>query len=205
MPQFHSTEKEKILQDLIENGRKLFIGQGLKKTSLEQMTQAAGVAKSTFYSFFESKEALYLTLLELEAIGMEKRVWSAVRRTSHIQEAVKAYLYAMVDELETNPLSKRLILHPEEMQMIARKVTPEFVGRKLERNVKPLMDFISENQENGLIINADPSVISGVIRAAMLLVVHKKDFGEDIFPQVKEIMFQAAASALTTLSGKRGE
>lgn len=196
MPQFHPTEKERILQQLIDHGRALFVRQGLKKTSLEQLTQAIGVAKSTFYAFYNSKEELYLQLLELEAIAMEKQVWEEVAKAADTRDALKAYLNAMVNELERNPLTKRLIEQPEEMEMISRKVTPEFVQRKLERNVKPLIEYIMEQQKQGLMLDADPAVISGVLRASMLLVVHRKDFDEDIFPQIREILFHAVAGTL---------
>ncbi|WP_145026657.1 TetR/AcrR family transcriptional regulator [Paenibacillus sp. Y412MC10] len=62
--------------------KRLFAAQGLKKTSLEQLTAATGIAKSTFYAFYDSKEAMYLDLLELEAAGMEESVWAAVEKQS---------------------------------------------------------------------------------------------------------------------------
>jgi AcrR family transcriptional regulator len=51
MPQFSPAEKEKLRQDLIDAGKRLFTAQGLKKTLLEQLTAATGIAKSTFYAF----------------------------------------------------------------------------------------------------------------------------------------------------------
>ena len=56
--------------------RQLFVTKGLKKTSLEELTSSVGIVKSSFYTFFESKESLYLELLELEARGMEERMVS---------------------------------------------------------------------------------------------------------------------------------
>ncbi|MGU9074110.1 TetR/AcrR family transcriptional regulator, partial [Clostridium perfringens] len=36
-----------------------FIDKGFKSTSLEDITSSVGIAKSSFYIFFESKEMLY--------------------------------------------------------------------------------------------------------------------------------------------------
>lgn len=198
MPQFSTTEKDQLHQLLIQAGKQLFTAQGLKKTSLEQLTQAAGIAKSTFYSFFDSKEALYLELLELESIGMEERVWAAVRQASDTYFAIIAYLKQMGHELTSNPLTKRLIEHPEEMEIVRRKVTPEFIGRKLQRNVEPLRRYVSELQQSGQMMAMEPEVIIGVMRAAMLIEVHRHDFDEVSYPRIKDVLYQAVAKSLTS-------
>lgn len=197
MPIFTSFEKDQLQQLLIQAGRHLFTTQGLKKTSLEQLTQAAGIAKSTFYSFFDSKEALYLELLELESIAMEERVWTAVRQAADTKNAIIAYLRQMGHELTSNPLTKRLIAHPEEMELVRRRVTSEFIGRKLQRNVAPLMTYVSEQQQAGRMTDMRPEVIVGVLRAAMLIEVHRQDFEEAYFSQIQDIMYRAVAESLT--------
>ena len=36
----------------------------LKKTSVDQLTKAVGIAKGSFYKFYESKEILFFAVLE---------------------------------------------------------------------------------------------------------------------------------------------
>ena len=36
----------------------------MKKTSVDQLTKAVGIAKGSFYKFFESKEMLFFAVLE---------------------------------------------------------------------------------------------------------------------------------------------
>jgi len=52
---FTENEKALLRQRLLEIGRDLFITQGLKKTSIEEITQPLGIAKSSFYLFFPPK------------------------------------------------------------------------------------------------------------------------------------------------------
>ncbi|WP_354520726.1 TetR/AcrR family transcriptional regulator [Paenibacillus sp. OAE614] len=40
----------------MDAGKRLFAAQGLKKTSLEQLTAANGIAKSTFYAFYDARK-----------------------------------------------------------------------------------------------------------------------------------------------------
>lgn len=198
MPQFSPSEKEQLRQSLIQAGKQLFTTQGLKKTSLEQLTQAAGIAKSTFYSFFDSKEALYLELLELESIGMEERVWDAVEQASDTYHAIVTYLESMGNELTSNPLTLRLIAHPQEMEIVRRRVTPAFIERKLQRNVLPLTQYVREQQQAGQMIDIPREVIVGVLRAAMLIEVHPQDFDAEFYPQMKEVLYHSVARRLTS-------
>ncbi|NJM06002.1 TetR/AcrR family transcriptional regulator [Candidatus Gracilibacteria bacterium] len=71
MPTFSDNERIHIRAALINTAGRLFVQQGLKKTSLEELTAAVGIAKSSFYSFFTSKEELYLELLMLERPAAE--------------------------------------------------------------------------------------------------------------------------------------
>ncbi|MBD1380250.1 TetR/AcrR family transcriptional regulator [Metabacillus arenae] len=198
MPQFSQAEKEKINEQLLIVAKQLFSSKGIKKTSLEELTSTVGIAKSSFYVFYESKEALYLELLDQEGPGIEESVWGVVNQKTSIQEKIKAYLHEMVHELDSNPLMKRLQTHPEELQIVARKVTPEFLQKKTERNVLPLLRFIDQQKEAGELIEEDSSVIMGFMRAAMTISWHKKDIGTDLYSKVENMMFDAVSSYLVT-------
>ena len=60
---FTESEKNRIRDTLLEKSRALFVRQGLKKTSIDQIVRAAGIGKGSFYVFFAGKEDLYLALL----------------------------------------------------------------------------------------------------------------------------------------------
>ncbi len=63
MSRFTAKEKEHIRQRLLTEGEWLFIRHGLKKVTIDDLAAAAGIAKATFYSFYGSKEALYLDIV----------------------------------------------------------------------------------------------------------------------------------------------
>lgn len=197
MPQFSSTEKETIKEQLLQIAKQMFAAKGIRKTSLDELTSAVGIAKSSFYVFFESKEVLYLELLDQEGPGIEERVWKAVNQKNSIRDKIKTYMHEMIRELDKNPLMKRLQTHPEELQLVARKVTPEFLRKKTERNVPPLLDFLSKHQKTGEIIQEDPVAILSMMRAAMTINRHKEDIGIDVYSKVQEMSFDAVSNYLT--------
>lgn len=60
------TDREKCLQKnkLLERGKDLLFSYGVKKTSIDDITRAAGMAKGTFYNHFDSKEDFVLELIK---------------------------------------------------------------------------------------------------------------------------------------------
>jgi len=65
MPSAFTEQAEfQIREKLREKGRALFAVQGVQKTSVEQLTKAASIAKGSFYKFYDSKEQLFFELLE---------------------------------------------------------------------------------------------------------------------------------------------
>ena len=57
-------KKERILKESIAH----FTSKGFEKTSIEDITRDAGVAKGTFYNFFEKKEDVLLYYLDKEFV-----------------------------------------------------------------------------------------------------------------------------------------
>ncbi len=52
---FSDHEKEMIHSQMREKGKALFEKQGLKKTSVDELTEAVGISKGAFYLFYESE------------------------------------------------------------------------------------------------------------------------------------------------------
>jgi AcrR family transcriptional regulator len=66
MKGFSDEERDRIRETLMDDGRDLFERYGLQKTTIADLTDAAGIADSTFYRFFDSKEELYFEILQRE-------------------------------------------------------------------------------------------------------------------------------------------
>ncbi|MDQ4106799.1 MAG: TetR/AcrR family transcriptional regulator [Actinomycetota bacterium] len=193
MPTFTEAEKVHIRRQLMEAGRDLFAWQGLKKTSIEDLTRPAGIAKSSFYGFFGSKEELYLKLL-MEERGRLREEISAVSLADGGRDAVERFLRAVVREFETNPLTRRLATHPEEWQAVARRVSPEVMKANVEDSTDAVGHFIRRGQEAGVISEGDPEIMAGIIRSVVVLTIHKDDIGREIYPAVLEKMIQLVAT-----------
>jgi len=61
---FTDTEKEFIEKKLKEVAYDCLLKYGVRKTTVDQIVQMTGIAKGSFYKFYDSKEILFFTVLE---------------------------------------------------------------------------------------------------------------------------------------------
>jgi len=196
MAKFTELEKEKIREELLEVAYRFFIDKGFKSTSFEDITSSVGIAKSSFYLFFQSKEMLYMELLAYEGEQIEKEVWPKVIAAKDIRSAIKMYLNIMTLELESKILTQRLVYNIEEYKLVSRKLNPEYVGSENLRSIVSLMEFIKSRQESKEIIDEDPGVIAGVLRSALLIGSQKGDLQQYNYEGVRELLFEAVANQI---------
>jgi TetR/AcrR family transcriptional regulator, transcriptional repressor for nem operon len=73
--------------ELLAAGRALFLAKGIAATSLDDITQRAGVSKGLFYLYFASKEDLVLALQEQFSGEVAARMAAAATALTHAGQA----------------------------------------------------------------------------------------------------------------------
>ena len=66
-------KKEKV-ESILNTAKKMFARYGLRKTSMDEMAGMARVAKATIYTYFGSKDQVYLEVLRREANEIVEKV-----------------------------------------------------------------------------------------------------------------------------------
>ena len=61
---FTEQKNAMIRKDSLDEALRCAVTIGMRKTSVEQLTEAVGIAKGSFYKFFPSKELLFFAVLE---------------------------------------------------------------------------------------------------------------------------------------------
>lgn len=197
-PRFSAEERSRIEEQLLATGRELFTSQGLAKTSLDELVRPAGVAKSSFYAFFDSKESLYLALMLRQAPDVRRRVTRPLENEANgARAAIAGFLREVVVLLDADPLYRRLVTHPDELRSVARKLDPRRVAEVQPLVLDPLVAFIERAQRKGELVAADPLVVVGVLRAVLLLPVHRAEFEPAGYDAVLDLLVDAVAAGLT--------
>ena len=86
---------EQLRKALLKETRHCAVTLGMKKTSVEQLTKAVGIAKGSFYKFYESKEMLFFAVLEnvhSELYGVADHALSEANGLPPSERAAKAVL-----------------------------------------------------------------------------------------------------------------
>src|SRR5579871_3875106 len=77
---------------ILEAATELFSTYGLRKTSMEAIAAAAGVAKATLYAYYTSKEAVFADVCTFVADDLQARAETQAARESDPTKAVAASL-----------------------------------------------------------------------------------------------------------------
>jgi AcrR family transcriptional regulator len=193
---FTEAERDHITESLVETAERLFAQQGLRKTSLDELAAPAGIAKSSFYAFFDSKEALYLEVMIRRAPAVGRIVAAALDQEPGA-EALAALMRASVHVLSTDPFYRRLLTHPDELRAVQRRVGAHEVDRVAPYAVTPILDFLRRGQRAGAIEpDVEPEVLLGVLRTVGLIVLHRDEMGEH-YERILDTTIQALAAGMT--------
>ena len=90
---FTDYETEQLRKALLKETRHCAVTLGMKKTSVDQLTKAVGIAKGSFYKFYESKEMLFFAVLEnihAELYGVADHALSEANGLPPSERAAKA-------------------------------------------------------------------------------------------------------------------
>lgn len=176
---FTPGEKEHIARTLVDTAERLFATQGLKKTSLDELVQPAGIAKGSFYAFFDSKESLYLEVMLRRAPLVGAQLADALARPVDEENLVRL-MRAITDVLVGDPFYRRLLTHADELTGVTRRVGPEQLARVMPQIVSPVLDYLAAGQRAGVLVDdIAPEALLGVMRSVGLLVMNRDRFGAD--------------------------
>ncbi len=194
---FAASERAHITLRLLQTATDLFARQGLRKTSLDELVAPVGIAKSSFYAFFESKESLYLEVMITRAPVVGRKLMSALDADPG-PEALEDLMRASVEIWATDPFYRRLVTHPDELKAVGRRVGAAELARVMPHVVTPIVEFLRRGQVAGDIrADEEPEVILGVIRTVGLVILHRDEFGES-YDQVLDTMIRSLARGLCT-------
>lgn len=195
---FSDEERARIRRGLMETGREQFARYGLRKTTIADLTDPVGIANSTFYRFFDSKEALYAEILgSLEEELAESVIEESLESTDDPREAIRLFLVTITEKIETNPLLKQVVVDGAYDELAALQ-SPEEKAAEREQELSYLLPYVERWQEAGAVRDVDPRVLANVLRAAVFVTVHREEIGEELYPETVDLLFDALAAGLTS-------
>lgn len=163
---------ERTKRTLLQIAYGLFISRGYENTSVDDIIEAAGIAKGTYYYHFESKEQ---TLEEVIGMMIEQEAEAAgqvLASDAPVPQKIAGIIASLRPRQDERPIEGAL-MQPENVLMHAK------IKRRLLETVLPLL---SEAVEEGIAqgIFACDNIPE---RVRMLLVISNEIFDEGQFTQ----------------------
>ncbi len=190
---FSDRERELIRKRLLEQGYKQFSAYGLKKTNIGELADTVGISKGAFYSFYTSKEALFMDVIE------------------EAEERVRQEILAVIDQPGPSPrarllaiLKKALTLFKEipnlqfltgsDYDLLFRRIPAEKLQEHLANDRLFLDVLINRCQKAGIPIQAKPEELSGLLYLVVLAILHEDDFVQNNFSSSVELLLELVAA-----------
>jgi len=193
---FSDKERGFYKQKIVESGTKLISVLGFKKTSIQDITDAAGIAKGTFYNFFTSKEELLFEILTIHEDFRDNLLKEVISSESDAEKAIQQVIHKGLEMTEENKIFKK-VFEENLMEKIALKLPQEKLEEHFEDDLKNSKGFVEHYQQNSNLIKVDPSVIVALLRGFFMMPMHKKEIGEDIYEEVMDLFTYVIARGLT--------
>jgi len=190
---FTSRESELIQEALLTKGKDLFTAQGIKKTTVDELVAAAGIAKGSFYKFFPSKEDLYMEILEKEETELRQSMdEDLIRGDSLTEEKIKSFFMNFIQFMNTSPLILKMF-QEQALEHLMRKLDPARLQKHLEGDEIWAREIFKDWQSAGYLRSMDAPVFSSVMRTVFILFTQKEAIGAGCFDKTMEFVINGLA------------
>lgn len=144
---FSPAEREAIDRLLVKAARQCAVSPGIRKTTLEQLTQQAGISKSAFYKFYESKEHLFFKIMIDWHAQIFAAAEEALKACAHlpVKERVAKALVAAFDTMHKDGM---VAAFSEDVPYLLRRLPQEFLEEKhstYDAHISALLDLVQAN------------------------------------------------------------
>ena len=181
---FSIAEKEQLKEKMFYSGLELLKEHGMTHMSVEKITAAAGIGKSTFYNFFMSKEDFVIQLIEFN----RSRFWKAV--TDMLGERAKltvAESKQVLREIINNNDSVYQYLTPEDEKKLADAI-PEKAAADIGEETEVLKRLFEMFE--GVREDADYAVISNLLKILALTAENHAMLHESGYQRTQDKLFE---------------
>jgi AcrR family transcriptional regulator len=131
---FGEAERDRIRSALQTAGLTRFERAGLRAARIDDICRDVGIAKGSFYAFFDSKEDLFMSVVEgREQVHQEDMYTFLAEVSGSARERAGTFFDLIVRKIESDPILNLVITH-NEVPHLMRKLGPERFVTSQERD-----------------------------------------------------------------------
>ena len=188
---FSDFETEQIRKALLTEARRCAVTLGMRKTSVDQLTQAVGISKGSFYKFYESKELLFFAVLEDIHTELYEVADRSLHENNNLPPAERAAAAILAVCKRMSDTGVMVFIENEVAALLNR--LPENIKTEHyhddETHIRALLEA------NALVPRSGGEMATATVRGLILTVSHKEQIGS-LYPQVLTLLVQGACQKL---------
>lgn len=188
---FSDFETEQIYKALLAETRRCAVTLGMRKTSVDQLTQAVGISKGSFYKFFDSKELLFFAVLEDIHTELYDVADGVLRENTGLppaERAANAILAVCKRMVDTGVMTFIENDVASLLQRLPENVKAEHYHDD-ETHIRDLLEA------NALCPKGGAALATAAVRGLILTISHKEQIGS-LYPQVLDLLVRGACKEL---------
>jgi len=190
---FTEHEKEVIGQQLLEQGYKLFSTYGLRKTNVEEIARAAGISKGAFYNFYESKEALFMDVIEKAEMRVRQEILAVIALPGSSPRArLFAVLKKAFDLFTSIPILK--FFTGSDFDVLFRRIPPQKLKSHLINDKAFIVELVRRCQEAGIPIQVQPDQIVSLLYPLVPGILYQGDLFGDSYSGSIDLLLELIAA-----------
>ena len=193
---FTQSERDRVRLTLLKKGREHFIRYGLRKTSIDDLVRATGIAKGTFYRFFESKEALFWAVHEASEEKLRASIMREVQETEKPADRLRVFLRSSFAILQEDPLMLA-ILGRGERESLAGFTSSREYEEHYRQDIAFMQELIGRWQEEGIVRQIDARVAANMVASAFFIFLQRETLGPEMHRKVADMLVECIVNYLS--------
>ncbi|MGA3601652.1 TetR/AcrR family transcriptional regulator [Lysinibacillus agricola] len=198
MARISAEQRKQIHETLLSKSKELFIQYGFSKTSIDDIVNACGIAKGSFYSYYPTKEELFYAVLRREEEIKNNIIAEVMSESLPPKELLMRFFDISFKAIEENEFFQSLYQRGE-YERIVKRLPKELIDDHAREDLESSLQFVKFLQEKG-VTEEDPEILIGLFRIMMLLPLHRQEIGEQTFLKTIKKMIECLSNDLTSFS-----
>ena len=184
---FTDEQNRLICRNLIREARCCGVTVGMRKTTVEQLANAVGISKGSFYKFFDSKELLFFAMLEDIHTECFAAAQNALQENAALRPADRAAA-AILAACRWLSEAKAFVFIENDAEFLLHRLPEEVKTAHYhddETHIRTLLEAGGLQPKGGMALAA------ATVRGLILTVSHQGQIGA-LYPQVLETLVRGA-------------
>ena len=189
---FDDNKKQFIRKKLKEVAEECLLKYGVRKTTVDQLVQMAGISKGSFYNFYPAKEVLFFMVLEEYQKSIINELINKLKEIDNIGiDEFTDLIYGVYQDIRKSFIMN--IIQNQEFEYFIKRLPKEIIVDHHSLDdifIKELFSYVKIRDG----INID--IVTASLRAIFMSMIYIEEIGEKEFDEALKLLIRGVAQQI---------